>query len=178
MLVVMTAGVLLSGCTTTPSTAGTPTIAISSPQNGEAVPAGNVTVTVRVTNFSIVDKQGQASVAGQGHVHFYMDVNPLPSTPGQPAIPPNAGAVWAHVAGTTYTFTNVTAGQHTFSVQLANNDHTPVIPIVTDSVTVTASGSSTTQVSTTGGTTTGATTTSTTIATTTTTSSSGGSSGY
>ena len=299
MLVVMTAGVLLSGCTTTPSTAGTPTIAISSPQNGEAVPAGNVTVTVRVTNFSIVDKQGQASVAGQGHVHFYMDVNPLPSdpsrpaiptdpnaawahasgttytftnvtpgthtfavqlanndhtpvspittasitvivsgpaaapsvmivspqngatvsagnvtvtamvsnftvvdkqgqasvagqghlhfymdvsplpsTPGQPAIPPNAGAVWAHVSGTTYTFTNVTAGQHTFSVQLANNDHTPVIPIVTDSVTVTASGSSTTQVSTTGGTTTGATTTSTTIATTTTSSLSGGSSGY
>ncbi|MEN6517135.1 MAG: DUF4399 domain-containing protein [Methanospirillum sp.] len=139
MLVVMTAGVLLSGCTTTPSTAGTPTIAISSPQNGEAVPAGNVTVTVRVTNFSIVDKQGQASVAGQGHLHFYMDVTP-PSDPSKPAIPTDPNAAWAHVSGTTYTFTNVTPGSHTISVQLVNNDHTPISPITTASVTVTVSG--------------------------------------
>lgn len=120
--------------------AGTPTIMITSPQNGATLPAGNVTVTVQVTNFSIVDKQGQASVPGQGHVHFYMDVTPLPSDPTKPAIPTNASAIWAHVSGTTYTFTNVTSGMHTFAVQLANNDHTPVIPLTTDSVMVTVTG--------------------------------------
>ncbi len=183
MLIVMTAGVLLSGCTTTSTTGtptpttvvattatttGTPTITITSPTGGATVSAGNVTVTAMVSNFTVVDKQGQASVAGQGHVHFYMDVSP-PSTAGQPAIPTDKGAAWAHVSGTTYTFTNVTAGQHTIAVQLVNNDHTPVIPIVTDSVTVTATGSSaTTQPATTAATTTSATTTR----------SSGGSSGY
>lgn len=173
MLAIMAASVLLSGCTTTPATTGAPTITISSPQDGATVPAGNVTVTVQVTNFSIVDKQGQASVPGEGHLHFYMDVSPLPNDPVKPAIPANASAVWAHVSGTTYTFTNVSAGTHTISAQLANNDHTPVSPIVTDSVTVTATGSSATEQPTTE-----STATSTTIISTTTTRSSGGSSGY
>ncbi len=165
--------------TATSSITGTPTIMILSPQDGSSVPAGNVTVTAMVGNFNVVDKQGQTSVAGQGHLHFYMDVSPIPSTPGQPAIPTDPKAAWAHVSGTTYTFTNVTPGQHTFAVQLANNDHTPVIPIVTDSVTVTATGSSaTTQPATSGATTTSVTTTSTTTMSTTTTTSSGGSSGY
>ncbi len=144
-------------------TAGAPTLMITSPPNGTFVTPGNVTVTAMVGgNFSVVDKQGQASVAGEGHLHFYMDVSPIPSTPGQPAIPTNPSAVWAHVSGTTYTFTNVTPGQHTFAVQLANNDHTPVIPIVTDSVTITATGTpATTTAPTTATTTTAATTTTT-----------------
>ena len=159
--------------------AAAPSVMIVSPQNGATVSAGNVTVTAMVGNFTVVDKQGQNSVAGQGHLHFCMDVSPLPSTPGQPAIPTDPKASWAHVSGTTYTFTNVTAGQHTFAVQLVNNDHTPISPIMTDSITVTATGSSaTTQPATTGAATTRTTTPSTTIATTTTTSSSGGSSGY
>ena len=156
--------------------AGAASVMIASPQNGATVPAGNVTVNAMTTNFSVVDKQGQASVPGQGHLHFYMDVNPLPSAAGQPAIPPNANAVWAHVSGTTYTFTNVTPGQHTFSVQLANNDHTPVIPVASDSVTVTVTGSSVTG-QTSGTTTSRATTTGTTVARTTS-ASSGGGSGY
>src|SRR5665648_213243 len=69
-----------------------------------------------------------------------MDVNPIPNTPGQPAIPPDPTAAWAHVSGTVYTFPNVTPGQHTFTVQLVNNDHTPITPMATDSVTVTATG--------------------------------------
>ncbi|MEN6342168.1 MAG: DUF4399 domain-containing protein [Methanospirillum sp.] len=159
--------------TTTTTTGAAPTIMIVSPQDGTTVPAGNVTVTAMVGNFTIVDKQGQASVPGQGHVHFYMDVSPIPSTAGQPAIPTDPNAVWAHVSGTTYTFTNVTPGQHTFTVQLANNDHTPVIPIVTDSVTVTVTGTSaTTAASTSAAATTG--TTGTTVMSTTTTRSSGG----
>lgn len=99
----------MAGCTTTPggtptptatptSTAttvpaeGSPQITITSPQNGATLPAGNVTVNVQVSNFNIVDKQGQASVPGEGHVHFYMDVSPIPTDPTKPAIPANASA--------------------------------------------------------------------------------------
>lgn len=136
ILMIVAACVLIAGCTTSPSTSA-PTVAITSPQNGATVPGGNVTVTVQVQNFNVVAKQGQANVTGEGHIHYYMDVSPLPSTAGRPAVPADSNAVWSNVAATTYSFANVPAGQHTFSVQLANNDHSPVIPLVTDSVTVT-----------------------------------------
>ena len=103
-----------------------------------------VTVTAQVENLNVVDKQGQANVAGEGHVHFYMDLDQIPSNASAPAIPTNTSIQWAHVSATTYTFTNVTPGQHVIAVQLANNDHTPVSPIVTDSsITVTATGTAT-----------------------------------
>ena len=88
-------------------------------------------------NFNIVDKQGQANVTGEGHVHFYMDVSPVPNAAGQPAIPASPGAAWAHVSDDSYTFTNVSPGTHTFVAQLVNNDHTPVVPTVSDMVTIT-----------------------------------------
>ena len=122
---------------------------------------GDVTVTAMVGgNFTVVDKQGNASVPGEGHVHFYMDVSPLPSDPTKPAIPTDPNAAWAHVSGTTYTFTNVTPGQHTFAVQ--NREQRPHAhsPIVTENVTVTAIGTpATTTAPTTAATTTAATTT-------------------
>jgi hypothetical protein len=111
-----------------------PTLSITSPTNGASVSTGNITVNAQVTNFSVVDKQGQANVAGEGHLHFYLDVD-APTTAGQPAIP--ASGVWAHVSGTTYTFANVAPGTHTISVQLINNDHTPVIPTVIAKITIT-----------------------------------------
>lgn len=152
---------MLAGCTSTPApvtpaptatptalpattSVPSPSVTILSPMDGSTVTAGNVTVGISVSNFNIVDKQGQASVPGQGHVHYYMDVSPIPNTPGQPAIPANANAVWAHVAATSYTFTNVPPGTHTFTVQLANNDHTPVQPPAVASVTVTAGSQATT----------------------------------
>lgn len=133
-IVLVAVCVMLSGCT---STTATPTLKITSPANGATLKTGDITVKTDVTNFKVEDKQGQANVTGEGHLHFYMDVSPLPSAAGQPAIPANANATWAHVSDTTYTFKDVPPGPHTFAVQLANNDHTPVIPIVTDSVTVT-----------------------------------------
>jgi plastocyanin len=82
---------------------------------------------VQVTNFNIVDKQGQSNAAGEGHLHFYLDVD-APTTPGQPAIP--TSGVWAHVASNSFTFTNVAAGMHNISVELVNNNHTPLDPPV------------------------------------------------
>jgi plastocyanin len=128
---------------------GTPTIAITSPLDGAMIPAGNITVTIQAINFSIVDKQGQPSIPGQGHVHFYMDVSPIPTDPTKLAIPTNASAAWAHVSGNTYTFTNVPPGMHTFTVQLVNNDHTPVQPSAIAIVMVTVAGPTTTNPTTT-----------------------------
>ena len=139
-LIVLSAFILaFTGCqstTTTPPTTTTaaPTIKITSPSSGVIPVAGNVTVTVQVTNFNVVDKQGQANVPGEGHIHYYLDVD-APTTPGQPAIP--TSGTWAHVASTSYTFTNVTGGPHKISVELINNDHTPLVPPVVDTVNVT-----------------------------------------
>ncbi len=152
LLAAIAIAVFMAGCTsnygspsaTTPSgtvattmgASSAPSLTITSPQNGATVPAGDVTVTAQVSNFNVVDKQGQANIAGEGHLHFYMDVNPIPTDAGKPAIPADKNAAWAHVSGTTYTFANVPAGMHTFSVELANNDHTPVQPPVVQSVMV------------------------------------------
>lgn len=110
-----------------------PRLKISSPSNGSIRKAGSITITASVSNFNVVDKQGQAKVAGEGHLHFYMDVQP-PTDPTKPAIP--ASGVWAHVSGTTYTFDNVPVGLHTFYVQLVNNDHTPLSPNLQTSIQV------------------------------------------
>ncbi|MEN6340969.1 MAG: PQQ-binding-like beta-propeller repeat protein [Methanospirillum sp.] len=174
----VTPTVTQTGNQTGNQTAGAATVMITSPMAGSFETAGNVTVTAMVSgNFTVVDKQGEANVAGEGHVHFYMDLDQVPSTPGQPAIPTNTSIQWAHVSGTTYTFTNVTPGDHTFAVQLVNNDHTPLIPIETDNVTVTviATGGGSSETGTTTVPTTAATTTvATTAATTATTTTSGG----
>jgi len=120
-----------------PTTAAAPGISIVSPSDGANLPAGDVTVTASVSNFNVVDKQGQANVTGQGHIHFYLDVA-APTAAGIPAIP--TSGTWAHVAALTYTFSNVTPGTHTIAVELVNNDHTPVIPLVVDTITVSVAG--------------------------------------
>ena len=115
---------------------GPPSVAITMPRDGTDVPAGDVNVSVQVSNFNLADKLGQANVSHEGHIHYFLDVTP-PTTQGQPAIPP-AGSVWVATANTTYTFKNVAPGTHTISVELVNNDHTPLDPPVVTSVTITA----------------------------------------
>jgi plastocyanin len=118
----------------------TPQISITQPSAGESLPEGTIAVAVDVTNFNLVNNLGQPNVAGEGHIHYFLDVTP-PTTAGQPAIPPQ-GSIWAATANTTYTFTNVSTGPHTIAVELVNNDHTPLQPPVTASVmfTVMSSG--------------------------------------
>jgi hypothetical protein len=112
-----------------------PTITITSPPEGATIPAGNVTVMVNVTGFNLVNMLGAANVAGEGHIHYYMDV-PVPETPTKPAI--TSPGTYAPTANTSFTWMNVKPGMHSFSVQLVNNDHTPLIPLVYNTVNVTA----------------------------------------
>ncbi len=142
----------LTGCVnqsnTNPPTTNTPTLTITQPHDGASLSEGNITVKVQVSNFNLVDKLGQSNVAGEGHLHYFLDYS-APTTPNQPAVPPSGSNVkWAATANTTYTFHNVSAGSHTINVELVNNNHTPLEPPVTSSVSFTltssvASGNST-----------------------------------
>jgi plastocyanin len=109
-----------------------PSIVITAP-TGQIFGIGDVTVKVQVSNFTLVDKLGQPNVPGEGHIHYFLDVDP-PTTPGQPAI--TAGGTYAATADTSYTWHNVGSGQHKFSVELVNNNHTPLVPPVVASITV------------------------------------------
>ena len=128
---------IFAGCTTTYPTSKTPQITITQPQNGATISGTDLMVMIQVSNFNIVDKQGQPAVSGEGHVHYYLDYN-APTTQGQPAVPPT-GVIWQTIASSTYTFHNVTAGSHFVSVELVNNDHTPLNPAVTAKVGFTVS---------------------------------------
>jgi hypothetical protein len=133
-IMVLSASVPLAGCLSVPED---PTVEITSPLDDQALGSGDVTVRVNVNHFRTVDRQGEANADGEGHLHFYMDVDPIPGAPGQPAIPAGPNATWADLAVTSHTFYGVPPGAHTFAVQLVNNDHTPLDPPVDDSVAVT-----------------------------------------
>ena len=140
VLSVITMTSLLAGCVSNNGTSQTPTLTIMQPTNGATIAGTDLMVTIQVSNFNIVDMQGQPAVAGEGHVHYYLDYD-APTTQGKPAVPPS-GVTWQTIAATTYTFHNVSAGSHFVSVELVNNDHTPLNPAVTAKVTVTMMASS------------------------------------
>ena len=119
-----------TGSSSTSSTA--PSVTIVSPAAGTTPPAGNITVTVEVDNFSLV-APGGAAVAGQGHLHFYLDVT-IPTALGAPAV--TAPGTYQATSAASAIWENVTAGSHTFGVQLVNNNHTPLSPPVTATVIV------------------------------------------
>ena len=156
ILILAVAGLLIfsalfAGCTTTPTNMttptttsspvttslqmnGTPNIMMVQPSEGATLTGNSVDVSVDVKNFSLVDALGKASVAGQGHIHYFIDVLP-PTEPGKPAV--TTPGSYAATINTTHTWENVSPGTHTFSVELANNDHTPLVPPVVRTVTVT-----------------------------------------
>ena len=110
-----------------------PTLDIT-PADGISRQAGDITVSALALNFKLTDKLGQALTAGEGHLHYFMDVD-APTTQGVPAV--TAAGTYAASAATTYKWTNVAAGTHTFSVELVNNDHTPLNPPVIAKSTIT-----------------------------------------
>ncbi|MGH9203821.1 MAG: DUF4399 domain-containing protein [Vicinamibacterales bacterium] len=112
------------------------TAAITNPDDGATLDAGDIEVALDVGDFEVVDKLGDAPVTGEGHVHYYIDVETIPTTPGKPAITDDEMTYHAE-ATTSYTWQGVRPGEHIFGVQLVNNDHTPLEPPVTDEITVT-----------------------------------------
>src|SRR2546430_2496477 len=112
-------------------TAGTPSIKILEPTNGLSVSSLGFRLRVAVANFtmSALDFGGwNLSEAGRGHVHVFEVVNGAPVYKGA-------------TAGSSWTFSGLSLGTHTFKVELFNNDHTalPTEYSSTKTVTVTAS---------------------------------------
>jgi hypothetical protein len=138
---------LLAGCTFNPTQTAAPTpspapgtrpdLTITSPAEGAVLPAGDVTVSVRVSNFNLVPKYMQSYVAGEGHLHYYLGM-------GGPATPGSSGVIapvnYISTTETSYTWADVPPGIHTFSVELANNDHSPFPQPIFRTVTVRVTG--------------------------------------
>jgi len=138
IIVVVIAAVVYTMVPPSPSGPAKPSVTITSPQNGATITGTNVTITVSVSNFQLVNKLGQANVSGEGHLHYFKDVLP-PTNCTAPAI--TTPGTYVPTINTSYTWTNVTPGTHMFSVQLENNNHFPVCPIVEAFVNVTVSTS-------------------------------------
>jgi len=148
--------IIFAGCTYNPAQTAapgpsppsgtTPDLTITSPADGAVLPAGAITVSVSVSNFNLVPRYGQPYAAGEGHLHYYMGV-------GGPAVPGSSGVIapvtFIPTIATSYTWEDVPAGIHTFSIELANNDHSPFIPPVVKTVTVTVLPATTTKTETT-----------------------------
>lgn len=113
--------------------AGNPTISITYPPANANLPSRDVSVTVQVRNFQLVNKFGQANVKGQGHVHYFIDV-PVPKDPTKPA--EAAPGTFVPAANTSLTWTSVAPGMHQFSAELVNNDHTSLSPTAYDTVVI------------------------------------------
>jgi hypothetical protein len=83
--------------------------------------------TASVYGFRLNDDAiGKASKAGEGHFIFYLDVDP-PTAPGQPAF---SAAGTYQVQTYSVAWKKLASGKHTFSLQLVNNDNTPLNPPV------------------------------------------------
>ena len=115
-----------------------PTLTITTPSEGENLDAGDVQVAVETEGFEVVDNLGDAPVEGEGHVHFYIDIDDVPTDPDEPAVT-DEGTYHAS-ATKSYTWEDVEPGEHTFAVQLVDNDHTALSPAIVEEVTVTVDG--------------------------------------
>lgn len=113
-----------------------PSITILTPTDGSTARSGEVTVSVSVKDFNVVDQQVRPPfpppMAGEGHVHFYLDTETLPTTHSPPAT-----GTYRSISETTHAWTGVAPGRHTFAVQLIGNDHAPLSPPAQDRVTIT-----------------------------------------
>ena len=115
-------------------TSGLPSVTITYPTEGAIIPAGNITVSADVKNFKLVNKLGQKDITGEGHLRYFIDV-PVPTSSGRLAT--TGVGTFVRSPETSWTWPNVAPGLHNFSVQLANNDYSSVIPLVYATINVT-----------------------------------------
>ena len=136
--VLLAVALIFAGCTSSSGTA--PGVTITSPKDKATITGSNVTMTIQITNFAITPQsmdmnnvQGMQNKAGSGHIHWFIDV-PAPTDTSKKA--ETAEGTWKMHDDTSYTFTNVQPGTHTLSVELVNNDMTPLSQPVYQTITV------------------------------------------
>jgi hypothetical protein len=137
-----------------PPLTGKPTIPggklLLSPKDGVEVFANTIQIQLDYSNFYIKPR-GTTNNVGEGHINFYIDVDPVPTTAGQPAILPSPlpeGYKGKIYIGDTsmvdqlmgYIWPGIPNGNHTIAVQLVQNDNTPFDPPIWDKATIKVSG--------------------------------------
>lgn len=124
VLVAITAVLLLPAAHTRAQQ--TPTITITSPQNGATVSVP-VTVSVAIANATV--KPASAGDPEAYHYHLFVDVDPATVVqPGQP-IPTGEGNI-IHTADPTVTLSDLGPGPHTITAVLTRTNHVPLTPNV------------------------------------------------
>lgn len=109
-----------------------PEVQIIAPLNNSHHKPGDMVIGIKVDNFSISQKEmGAVNCEGQGHLIYYLDETP-PVNLGESAmtstsiVSTNRYHLWKDVG----------EGEHTLSVQLVNDDNTPLKVPVVASITV------------------------------------------
>jgi hypothetical protein len=115
---------------------GTPQAVILSPRDGASLSTGNVTVSIEVDDFNLVEQPSDPPVSNEGHLLYFFDVE-APTNPGDPALTDND--TYASDTATSHDWSNVAPGRHIFSIELVNDDNTPLTPAVVASISITVS---------------------------------------
>ncbi|MFW6150970.1 MAG: Ig-like domain-containing protein [Chloroflexota bacterium] len=89
--------------------AAEPSVTITSPPQGDTLEPGDITISINAQDFNIVEKLGEEPVPGEGHVHYYKDVEP-PTTAGQPAV--TKEGTYAVTTSESHTWEDVGPGEH------------------------------------------------------------------
>ncbi len=111
----------------------TPQAMIIQPKEGAVLTTNNVNVSAKIQNFNLNKVSGGQSTTVQGYINYFMDV-PVPTAAGKPTF--TASGTYVQSGNTSYTWKNVSAGMHNFSIELVNGNNTPLNPPVADTVTV------------------------------------------
>jgi hypothetical protein len=120
---------------------------ILGPKDGATINAnsGIVAVVLDFSNLNVVAPK-DTNVQGEGHILFYLDVDPIPTTAGQKANVLPAGSTGKVYSSTdvqtsSYSWKQLTNGKHIFGAQLVQNDNTPFNPPLFSKITITLEGS-------------------------------------
>ena len=106
------------------------TVTIGSPNEGEVIMTGAVTVRLSVEGMQIVPAGDMTS--GTGHHHLYLDADltaqadPVPTVPGS--------IIHMGDGSAEYTFEDVAPGEHRLIAVVADGIHIPLNPSVVDTV--------------------------------------------
>lgn len=115
----------LMACHTEPVSPQDARVLIIDPPAESTQDTNDVTIQTFIERFEVVNKIGQQNSPGEGHLVYYKDVTP-PMEQGKSAL--SAEGTYVISTETTYTWSNIQSGRHTFWVQLVNNDNTPLEP--------------------------------------------------
>ncbi len=111
---------------------GAPKLDITNLAEGDSLPPGNILVVIGTENFIVSrEHMGVINRLGEGHLIYYIDEDP-PTDTGVPATTDTSMVSTAE----SHLWKNVTEGKHTFSVQLVNNDDTPLDTPIAATVTI------------------------------------------